>query len=81
MSKLHYVAIARLYGYVHTHCEVHKTYDVAVASLVESFSLNSTDTGRLKRDGHLEPQQRKVSYRYYDITECYCSRPEQHTES
>jgi len=88
MNKKHYIAMGGLHGYLPSHCDVYPTYNDAVESLVELYSLGKKRKKELQDNSYLELYLHGDKFpficdgnEYCEITECNCDNPAIHSDS
>ena len=77
----HWIAVSGSHGCLPDSCNAYETYQDAVDSLVDMFSLGRTRKARLFADRTLELKPRIDGAEYCEIIQCSCSSPWDHCDA
>lgn len=80
-TKVHFIGMAGLHGYLPQTCDVYESQAQAAESLALIHDLGKRRTAQLKRDGYLELNLHRDGNEYAEIEECSCGDPSQHSDS
>ena len=79
--RKHFIAMSGDHGCLPDYCDVFVTYQNAVDSLADMFSLGRTRKARLFADRTLELNSSRDGAQYCEITECTCDNPAKHSDN